>query len=45
MGYTARISMHIEFDWTQQGKTKNRDALLKALKDSAGMLRKWLAEA
>jgi sugar phosphate isomerase/epimerase len=45
MGYHAPISMHIEFDWTQQGKTKNRETLLKALKDSAGVLRKWLAEA
>ena len=45
MGYNAPISMHIEFDWTQQGKTKNRETLLKALKDSAGVLRQWLAEA
>ena len=45
MGYNAPISMHIEFDWTHQGKTKNREALVKALKESAGTLRKWLAEA
>src|ERR1051326_6806808 len=45
MGYHAPISMHIEFDWTQQGKAKNREGLVKALKESAGMLRKWLAEA
>jgi hypothetical protein len=37
--------MHIEFDWTQKGETKNRDALVKALKQSAAVLRKWLAEA
>jgi sugar phosphate isomerase/epimerase len=45
MGYNAPISMHIEFDWTEKGKTKNRDALVKALKDSATVLRKWLGEA
>jgi sugar phosphate isomerase/epimerase len=45
MGYNAPISMHIEFDWTDKGKTKNRETLVKALKDSAGVLRRWLAEA
>jgi len=45
MGYNAPISMHIEFDWTEKGKTKNRETLVKALKESAGVLRKWLAEA
>jgi len=45
MGYNAPISMHIEFDWTEKGKTKNREALVKALKESAGVLKKWLAEA
>jgi len=45
MGYNAPISMHIEFDWTNNGKTKNREALVKALKDSVSVLRKWLAEA
>jgi sugar phosphate isomerase/epimerase len=45
MGYNAPISMHIEFDWTDNGKSKNRDGLVKALKASTGVLRKWLAEA
>jgi sugar phosphate isomerase/epimerase len=45
MGYNAPISMHIEFDWTEKGKTKHRDALVKTLKDSTAVLRKWLAEA
>jgi L-ribulose-5-phosphate 3-epimerase len=44
MGYNAPISIHIEFDWTEKGKTKNREALVKALKESANVLRKWLAE-
>lgn len=45
MGYNAPITMHIEFDWTQNGKTKHRDALLNALRQSATVLRKWLAKA
>jgi sugar phosphate isomerase/epimerase len=45
IGYNAPISMHIEFDWTKQGKAKNRAALVQALNESAGVLRKWLAEA
>jgi sugar phosphate isomerase/epimerase len=45
IGYNAPISMHIEFDWTEKGKTKNREALVKTLKESAGVLRNWLAEA
>ncbi|HWX22888.1 MAG TPA: TIM barrel protein [Candidatus Binatia bacterium] len=42
MGYHAPISMHIEFDWTDQGKSKTRAALVKALRDSSRMLRQWL---
>jgi sugar phosphate isomerase/epimerase len=45
MGYNAPISMHIEFDWTEKGKTKSREALVKTLKESGAVLRKWLAEA
>lgn len=45
MGYSAPISMHMEYDWTQKGKTENQEALVKALKESAGVLKKWLAEA
>ena len=44
-GWMALIRAHIEFDWTENGKTKNREALVKALKDSSAILRKWLAEA
>jgi sugar phosphate isomerase/epimerase len=42
--YSAPISMHIEFDWTENGKTKTRAALLKALKDSTTTLKTWLRE-
>ena len=44
-GYDKPISMHIEFDWSQKGANKNRDALLVALKESAGVLRRWLKTA
>ena len=45
MGYRAPFSVHIEFDWSEKGKNKTRTALLKALKESAGVLRQWLAKA
>jgi sugar phosphate isomerase/epimerase len=45
LNYHAPISLHIEFDWTDKGKNKTREALVKALKDSAGVLRGWLAAA
>jgi len=44
-GYKAPCSLHIEFDWDEGGKSKNRAALLKALKESATVLRRWFAEA
>jgi len=44
-GYAAPISMHIEFDWSDGGKSKDRAALLNALKDSSRTLHKWLDEA
>jgi sugar phosphate isomerase/epimerase len=43
MGYRMPISLHVEFDWTDGGKTKTRPALLKALQDSGRMLRRWLS--
>jgi L-ribulose-5-phosphate 3-epimerase UlaE len=45
LNYHAPISMHIEFDWTEKGKTKTRQALVAALKESSQVLRKWLADA
>jgi len=44
MGYRAPVSLHIEFDWTEGGKSKTRAALVKALRESAQWLRRWLAE-
>jgi sugar phosphate isomerase/epimerase len=45
MGYRAPISLHIEFDWDDKGKTRTREALLKTLRDSTRALKQWLAEA
>ncbi len=43
MDYHAPISLHIEFDWTDHGKSKTRPALVRALQDSSRVLRNWLA--
>ncbi len=45
MGYRAPISLHIEFDWSDGGKSRTRPALLKAVQESARVLRGWLASA
>ncbi len=45
MGYRAPVSMHIEFDWAAGGQNKTRAALVKALQESARVLRRWLLEA
>jgi sugar phosphate isomerase/epimerase len=41
--HLAPICLHIEFDWTEQGRSKNRGALLSALERSKALLRAWLA--
>jgi sugar phosphate isomerase/epimerase len=43
LNYHAPISMHLEYDWQQNGKT--RESLLAALKESSTVLRQWLASA
>ncbi len=45
MGYRAPVSLHIEFDWSEGGKVRTRAALLKAVRDSAAVLRGWLTSA
>ena len=45
LNYQAPVSLHIEFDWTDGGKAKTRAALVKALQESAQVLRRWLASA
>jgi sugar phosphate isomerase/epimerase len=43
LNYHAPVSLHIEFDWTDGGKSKTRAALVKTLQNSARVLRRWLA--
>jgi sugar phosphate isomerase/epimerase len=45
MGYRTPVCLHIEFDWSDKGKTKTRAALLQALQESTRELRRWLSEA
>jgi len=45
MNYHAPLSLHIEFDWTEKGKTKTRAALVKALTESVQVLKQWLGQA
>ncbi|HWW01039.1 MAG TPA: TIM barrel protein [Candidatus Acidoferrum sp.] len=42
IGYQAPVSLHVEFDWTDGGKSKTRAALVKALQESSRVLRQWL---
>lgn len=44
MNYRAPLSVHIEYDWAQGGP-ENRETLAAALRDSLGVLRKWVAAA
>ncbi len=43
-GYKAPVSLHIEFDWDEGGKSRNRARLLKTLKESTTVIRRWFAE-
>ena len=45
MGYRGPICLHVEFGWTEKGKSKTREALVKALRDSNRALKQWLEEA
>jgi sugar phosphate isomerase/epimerase len=45
LGYRAPVSLHIEFDWADGGRSKTRPALLKALQESTRTLRNWLSAA
>jgi sugar phosphate isomerase/epimerase len=45
MGYRTPVCLHIEFDWSDKGRSKARGALLQALQESTRVLRRWLAEA
>lgn len=43
LNYTAPISLHIEFEWQQPGQPKSRERLAQVLRESAQVLRGWLA--
>jgi sugar phosphate isomerase/epimerase len=45
LNYSAPYSLHIEFDWSQGGKTKTKAALIEALRASAETLRQWARAA
>jgi sugar phosphate isomerase/epimerase len=45
LGYAAPFSLHIEFDWSAGGKSRNRDTLLRALRESRAVLRQWTDRA
>lgn len=42
MNYSAPLSLHIEFDWSDRGKSKTREALLRALSSSRKTLQEWV---
>ena len=42
LNYHAPISLHLEYDWQENGKRKNRDGLLTALKESSAVVKRWL---
>lgn len=42
MHYQAPVSLHVEFDWTDQSKAKTRTGLVRALQSSGRVLRGWL---
>lgn len=44
-GYKAPFSLHIEFDWDEGGKSKSRASLVKTLRESAAVLKRWFTEA
>lgn len=44
LNYTTPYSIHIEFDWHEGGKSRNRETLLKSLKHSRETLQAWLAK-
>ena len=44
LGYSAPFSLHIEFDWSEKGKSRNRESLLRALRESRTVLKQWINE-
>jgi sugar phosphate isomerase/epimerase len=42
MGYSAPISLHIEFDWSDKGKAKTRERMVQTLRGNNAVLKRWL---
>ena len=43
LGYHAPVSMHMEYDWSDHGKAKDRSTLVHALQASVKVTRGWLS--
>ena len=43
LGYHAPFCLHIEYDWSDHGKSRDRATLVAALKESAAVIRAWAA--
>lgn len=41
-GYRAPISLHVEYDWDEGGKTRTQDRLLHAMRADLSVLTSWL---
>ena len=41
LGYAAPFSLHIEFDWSEGGRSRSRESLLRALRESRVVLQQW----
>lgn len=42
--YSAPISLHIEFDWSDKGKAKTRERMVRTLRENNAVLKRWLKE-
>jgi sugar phosphate isomerase/epimerase len=45
MGYRAPFCIHIEFDWSRKGASKDAPTLVDALRESRVVLQRWLKDA
>ena len=43
LGYRSPLCLHMEYDWSNHGKSKNRLALTNALRQSAAVIRAWFS--
>jgi sugar phosphate isomerase/epimerase len=43
LGYHAPICLHMEYDWSDHSKSKNRQTLTNALRQSSAVIRGWFS--